>query len=555
VSGQRVPSHRAISITHCALAVFLGALGIRVAYIFLSRDLPAFVPALDIVQAWEAARDLRSGVRPSFALAVSTAPGYPTWLALWQTLLGEALLPHRVVAALVGSLRCALIVVGAGRLGVRLWAAAAAGLAMAFLPASIVFDTTLLKVGLGSTLFTAALVIVLGPAADTRPRQLGRGVAIGLLLGAMVLVQLLDGVVGVVLLAALIIGRERRLATIVAAGTLLLVPILGVRLWHLKAGPTDPFLPRAGFELALGQQPLSHPCPDPAGFCAAGNIPATPDGHAFAARLGMSVQVGRMLSPANADRIWRAEALRRIEGDPGKAAWLASIKLRAALNDFERKDNDHIPWLQVRVPALGFIPLGFGWLVVAGLTGLVGLVWQRDRRAWLFAALVVACTSACLLGVVTSRTRFPLTVPLTLLGAIALDLATRDPRRQMVLLTAAAMAALLAFWPVPKAIRDDHFARGVRNERAAATPLSADPIERALQLDLLSRHREADALAAAAETRDARAAGLRLKYALWESDLEKARALYERLPDDLRASLSRFMDPPTMAALRKFVAR
>jgi hypothetical protein len=536
-----------------ALAVFVGALGIRVAYILLSSDVPAFVPGLDIVQAWEAARDLRSGARPSFALSVSTAPGFPVWLAFWQTVLGESLTPHRVVGALVGSLRCSLLVVGALRLGVRPWTAVVAGALVALLPAAIVFDTTVLKVGLGTTLFAGALVIVLGRPPEGRGAQLGRGLAIGALLAVMVLVQLLDAVVGIVLVAALIIGRDRSFVTSASAATLCLVAILGLRLWHLRAGPTDPFLPRAGFELALAQQPLAQPCPDPAGFCAAGNIPATPDGHAFGARLGMSAQVGRVLSPASADRIWRTEALRRVEGDPGKALWLAGIKLAAALNDFERKDNDHIPWLQARVPALGVIPVGFGWLVVAGLTGLVALILLGDHRAWLFAALLLACTSACLLGIVTSRTRFPLVVPLALLGAVALDAFREDARRQVILLASAMLAALVAFWPVAKEIRDDHFNRGLRNERAARTPLASDPVERALQLDQLSRHREADALAAPAELTDARAAGLRLKYALWESDLKKARELAGRLTPEVKMLLPRAVDPPTMAALQRFV--
>lgn len=537
-----------------ALAIFTGALGLRLAYIVLSADFPTFVPGLDVAQYWEAARDLRSGARPSFALAASTAPGYSVWLAFWQSILGESVTAQRCVQAVVGSVRCSLIFACALRLGVRPWTAAVAALVHALLPAAIVFDTTLLKVCLETTLLTGAIAVVIGRKPESRGAQLVRGLGAGILLASLVLTQLLGAVVGLALVAALALGRERSFLSATVAGTVCLTAVLGIRLWHLQAGPADPFLPRAGFELAIAQQPLAQPCPDPAGFCTAGTIPATPDGHAFGARLGMSAKVGRMLRPASSDRIWRTEALRRIEGEPKKALWLASLKLAAALNDFERKDNDHIPLLQARVAPLGMDPVSFGWVVVGGMAGLAALITGGDRRAWLFAALVMASTTACLLGVVTARTRFPLTVPLSILTAVALDAFRGDARRQSLITATAVVAALLAFWPVRPEVVDEHMLRGLRNETVARMPLDEkDRVTRALQLDGLGRHREAEVLVVGHEQSDPRAAAIRIKYAMWLGDLERAKELWDGLSREMQLRMSQAFDAPTMAAVRQFL--
>ena len=95
--------------------IFLLAFVIRLLFILETMDIPAFRtpnPGMDIDLHWQAARLIVQGAttsEPYFELMMCSTPLHQYWLAFWQVILGDSLIPHRLLNALIASLSAVLM--------------------------------------------------------------------------------------------------------------------------------------------------------------------------------------------------------------------------------------------------------------------------------------------------------------------------------------------------------------------------------------------------------------------------------------------------------------
>ena len=405
-----------------AVAVTAVALGLRVAFLAeTAGGVQYLVPApeLDVQVYWEAARALRGVVAGATSLELRwvSAPLYPIVLALQQTIFGENLTTQRLVSAVLGSLRFLPLTWALHRLTGRLAAATAAALLVAVLPSTIVFDTMLLKAGLDLTLLTLLLYVVARASSTTDDRSIRRA---GLLAGAILCLGYLSqsatllfvlGVAGFAFFhPAWSRSGKRAFAGLAAAG--LLVGVVGCAIFQRTAGWPyyhDGFNMRLGFqshELAVYLNPLT---------------PPTLSGHAFTARMLAELEAGRPLTPSQADRHHRSQAIRFAKEHPDATARIVGRKLLLAMNDYEARGEVYIPAAKADSKLLRMDPVGFGWLVVLSPLGVAAWLGRAYRARLAFAVgLILAVGAPLLASFVTCRFRLPAVLPLTALAAAGL---------------------------------------------------------------------------------------------------------------------------------------
>ena len=105
-----------------AVLLCLLALTIRIGFVFEGESVASIrapTPGLDADVYFNAARELRLGGPgdPNLELMTCSAPLHAYWLAGWQMLVGESMFAHRVVTAVLASLRYMLLFFIALRVG------------------------------------------------------------------------------------------------------------------------------------------------------------------------------------------------------------------------------------------------------------------------------------------------------------------------------------------------------------------------------------------------------------------------------------------------------
>jgi len=464
-----------------AVAVFAVALALRLLFIFETHDLPQLrtpTPGLDIQVNWEAARALRGQTanEPSFELMMLSAPLYPYWLAANQAVIGESMLTHRIVSALFGSLRMALLFFIFLFLSKRAWAALTSSLLLVALPSLIYFDTVLIKAATDLTLLTLLLAALFAwerPAsgAATVVRAI---VCAGLLAGAF-LSQLNTFLYVFPVVAFVAANRSwpRAKRALFALGTLAVVGgVFGA--YQLRSpdqsGDDARFVPRAGVDLHIGFHPGATGV-----YSMVPGISPWPSGHAFEARMLAEVTTAKRMTWRDSDLHFRKKALSFVREHPGTAARLVLRKVGHFVNNYEVRGTDYLYYLDDYSRVLRWSPVCFGWLLILGAIGFFALVSERRWRPLVLLGGIAFCVLlANCLAIVEWRFRLPVTVLFAAVGApglvhvvrmIGSNRAQTARRRYYLRLGGLTLLVLIASWLAFRTTLQPQHARYV--ERAA----------------------------------------------------------------------------------------
>ncbi len=378
------------------------------------------VPVLDEQENLTLARQIATGTLPPEPFY--RAMGYPLLLA---TLLGlgvpTAQLPF--AALLLGVGLHALAAVLAGTLA-RRWfddarAGLFAGLLAALNPVFLHYATQRLDASLGTVLFLAGLLPVRLEAKNLAPRALLDATLLWTL-AALVRPQFLT-----VLLTLPVVWfsrRENRPSPPIAAAAFALGATLfiGQGLWQRHVGGEFRVLPWQGaYNLWAANQPGAH------GRYYAQSI-ALPTGMAAdnPAKLeSLALFAREHGAPGSIDAMnahWRARFLAHVAGEP--LAWIGQLarKTYAFLNDWEQYNNKTYAFHAARSPWLAWNPLGWGVLLVLGVTGGWRLARTAPATARAAGLVALAAAAGVILFFVSARFRLPLAALLCVPAGAAL---------------------------------------------------------------------------------------------------------------------------------------
>lgn len=421
------PNRRDLAI---ALAIFLVALLLRSGFVAETLEIPVYrspTPGMDIDLHWQGARLLNQDATtdsPYFELMQISAPLHVHWLAFLQKILGdESLLPHRLVNAFIGSLNAVLAFLVLRILIGRRLVCAIVALVWAGLPSLIYFDTTLHKSVLALCVYWMLMALVLRPhRAPRTPELFLEGAGVGLLTSLLFLSQMNTFLYLLAIVPFLLMNTElrapQRLTQILGAVLVFAAIVVPFQNRTSIANQAYPwYLPLSGIHLRLGFHEGAT-----GGYSPYKEIDSFPYGHTFQARLYVETQLGRSVTPWEADRFLRDEALIFVTSHPSEAMRIALAKVGIFFNNFETKGVEYLDQIETDSRILAHDPLGFGILVVFAGVGIVQLVLQRKfRLLYLLVALVGASLAANVLTFVTWRYRLHALVPLTLLAGLGVQ--------------------------------------------------------------------------------------------------------------------------------------
>lgn len=379
------------------------------------------------------------------------SPLYPYFLACVYTVTDGSVHAARVVQAVLGAAACVLLgVAGRTWFDTRVGLMAAIGLAV--FPWAVFAEGLIQKSALDGFLMCAVLAALGGFARGRRARWLWcAGVALGLFALNRETARVIYPVVMVWLVLAFREPFTRRAgwaAVFTLAAALVTVPV-GARN-QMVGGEFLISTSQAGPNFYIGNN-----------RAATGTYePLLPDGGTVererhdATRLAEAAS-GRALSPQQVSEFWVEQAWSFIRSDPW--AWMRLLGTKAALsvNRAELVDTESLAVYAEYSPVLRLLSwLSFALLVPLTVLG-VSLVRLSSARTVLLG-IGVSLWFTLVAFYVVDRYRFPL-VPVALLFSAAGLAAWRDgapTSRKRVALAAAAVAAVVAYWPVTATFRD-----------------------------------------------------------------------------------------------------
>ncbi|MGE3274819.1 MAG: tetratricopeptide repeat protein [Vicinamibacterales bacterium] len=390
------------------------------------------------------------------------APLYPYFLGTLYALAGTSVWMVRVFQVLIGA-TSALLLADAGRRLFGLRTGLAAGCLFAIYP-PVVFSTGLVQKSVLDLLFVCAAIWLLSgllaasvPQAGAPPsRTRRRLVALGLVLGALMLTRENAAVMLAAVLVWVAVDRRfagMRLVTagLVLAGTAVVLAPVTVRNYavggeaYLTTSQFGPNFYIGNHRGADGTYQSLRPRRGNARY-------ERQDAVEMA-----EAATGRPLSPAEVSAWFTGQSLAFIASEPGQ--WLQLLGRKTALlwNRVEIADTDDQytagEWSSI-VGGLDSV-LNMGLLAPLAAFGLV-VTWSRRRDLWVLYLALAAYAASVVLFFVFARYRLPLVPLLVLFAAAGLAgaphwLSTADPSRRAW--AGALVAALLVFcnWPVVSA--------------------------------------------------------------------------------------------------------
>jgi tetratricopeptide (TPR) repeat protein len=407
------------------------------------------------------------------------APVYPYFLALLQSITGEALWTARVVQVALGIATVVLVHRVALRVLPGSWSLAAGLLAaLAWVP--IQYETELLLEPLVT--FLTTLILFLAIRAE-RPPGIPALLCWGGLVGlasatrpnALVLLPLLP------VYAAGLAARpteepgHRGRASAAGGGSLrrhqgatrgswvrvllrptvpivagFLVPVLPVWLHNARQGdPATVLAWQGGINLYLGNNP------DANGWAAIGPQMRTDwrGGFEDAVRIAVERSGGGNLRPSQVSDFWVREAGRFWQREPGRALRLTATKVLLFWGSAEIKNNEDPRFLRKTMASLRWLPVSFGLLAPFALVGLL-LACRAGSRFGLLAAFTVAWFLSVVPFFVCARYRLPVTPILPLFALLAVRTGAgwwRERRWSVLLPTGAVVLGLFPFLHAPRA--------------------------------------------------------------------------------------------------------
>ena len=564
------PARRGLMTWLLPLAVFLLCFTVRLVFIAETRDEPTFrtpSPGMDIDLHWQAASLLLDGAttdEPQFALMIGSRPSRAYWLACLRLTMGDSMLLHRGVNAVLGSVTAVLMFLLVQALTRRRWPACLCALIWICLSSLIYFDSMLHKSALELLGLTLLLHLLLDHVR--LPRKLYhimKGALIGGLLAVLFMLQANTFLYALVIFAYLAVGPadiNGAKTQVVAAALLVLACALLVPMARRQvADDKYPWgLPQAGIHMRIGFHDKAY-----GGYQPYRDITPWPWGHVFQARLLAEVELERPLTPAEADRFFMQQSWAFVRDNPRAAAGLIWAKFLLFFNDYEAKGIHSLDHLKTASTLLALTPVGLGLLVTFAGVGIIRMVELRKYRLlWLFGGLLGAVLLANLLTFVSWRYRLHNVVPLMVFAAFGFEavvaattqLFESDGRwgRQLLrfglsVVLPLALCAWLAYHPALEGRRELAVRTGESDNKAseqaeewrrrldALQPGSAPEqelsIERALLLGQLHRHTESFRLLKAVHATETyllpQAPFRHLNYLLWLGEYDAAVHLFE----------------------------
>lgn len=409
--------------------IFFLAFVIRLLFILETMDIPAFRtpnPGMDIDLHWQAARLIVQGAttsEPYFELMMCSTPLHQYWLALWQVILGESLIPHRLLNALIASLSAVLMFWLIMRLvGSRL-IALICSIAWAALPSLIYFDSTLHKSALEIiTLLSLIYALLAKPRSTSNLYCIGKGMVIGLLLAILLLLQINTFLYCIIIVAFIALDRgmprRERLNILISvllifSSTFMLYQLRG----SLFKSKYPWFLPQKGIHFRIGFHKGAH-----GAYHQLGDIKPWPYGHAFQSRLYAEAKAKKPMTPEEADRFFIREVFDFIFNNPGESLKIIATKIGLFFNNYEVKGIDDLYYLKTQSKTLAYTPLGLGVIVLFAGLGVIRFIGLREYRVlFLLMGFLAVMLASNVLSFVTWRYRLHNVVPLMLLAAFGLS--------------------------------------------------------------------------------------------------------------------------------------
>ena len=313
------------------------------------------------------------------------------------------------------------------------------------------FEANLLAISTTATALVAALLL----AARVRRGIAGAGAAFGS--GLLFSLAVADKPNLLVVPLVVTVGwwvalRRRALRPALAAAAALLLVLLPLLVRNrLATGEPVLFSASTGFNLAVGHHPGARGTfeePWSADREATSTLADLPD----ASRRIASRAAGKELSPLEADRHWKREAVRFATGNVGAELRLLGRKGLLLANRVEVPNALGFDWHLERFPVLRALPIRFGVLFPFGVVGLVILLRRSAAAAAPLLALVVLYGGSLLLLFVSDRFRVPM-LPALFAGAATVVVsaadALREKDRRALAIGAVAVLALGAVSALP----------------------------------------------------------------------------------------------------------
>ncbi len=450
-----------------ALAIFAGALAVRLLYQLEIESIPSFHHFLiDALAYHEWAQRIAAGDWWGDRVFYQ-APAYPYFLAVLYRIGGEGPWTIHVAQSLLGALSCALIFYTTRTLFDRR-AGIAAGVLLALYPPALFFDGIVQKTSLGLALTSGLL---LGLARFQLGRRLPTALGAGALLGVLALTRE-NALIWLPVVPLWMLwrfadeswGRRSIYAALFVAGfSLVLLPV-GLR--NLAVGDTFAVTTsQAGTNFWYGNGPEANGLYVPL-------VPGrhTPEFESPDAKRLAEEALGRELTSGEVSDYWMSRGLEAVRDDPVRWVGLMAWKLLLTWNAAEIPDTEDIyvyaDWS--RLLRFGLPILHWGVLMPLALAGLA-LAWrspQQRRDGALWWALAAVYSAGVALFLVAARFRFPL-VPLLLpFAAFALTegvARVRTGRMQGLMPALVAMIAGVLVTNVQLLDRDDFRAAGYTN--------------------------------------------------------------------------------------------
>lgn len=409
--------------------IFLLAFVIRLLFILETMNIPAFRtpnPGMDIDLHWQAAKLIVQGAttsEPYFELMMPSTPLHQYWLAFWQVILGDSLIAHRLLNALIASLSAALMFWLMVRLVGGWVIALICSIAWAALPSLIYFDATLHKSAL--EIFALLLMIhalLAKPGSASSLYFIGKGIVIGILLAILLLLQTNTFLYCIIIVAFIALDsgmpRRERLRVLISALLIFSSTFVFYQLRGDLFKSNYPwFLPQKGIHFRIGFHKGAH-----GAYHQFGNIKPWPYGHVFQSRLHAEARKKKAMTPAEADRFFIDEGLDFIFNNPGESLKIIATKIGLFFNNYEIKGIDDLYYLKTQSKTLAYTPLGLGVLVLCAGLGVIRLINLREYRVlFLLVGILAVMLASNVLSFVTWRYRLQNVVPLMLLAAFGLQ--------------------------------------------------------------------------------------------------------------------------------------
>jgi tetratricopeptide (TPR) repeat protein len=410
------------------LGIFAAALVLHLFVSFRLRELPIYrTPQLDSLEYLIRARHIASG---DFAFPNPPAhgPGYSFFLAGLLALFGGSLPPVWIAQSVTGAvLCCALGLLAAKHFGRA--AGVSAGLLAAAVGPLLWIDVSLYA----ESLLILPLALSALAAGFLRPfwlAAMAAGIGLGFAMDVRPTVLVFCPALLLWLADRPARGHRALGLALFVAG--LLLPVVPVVVATRRA--TGSFLlvqSHGGMNFYLGNSPSG-----------SGVASARP-GSDWDALEGEALRAGYR-SAADQDRYYMRKTFREIRERPASYALLLGRKLFWTLQTDEIRDTHSFAFFSAAVPLLAVLP-GFGLLFALAVPALVVAI-RRRPRPWPLLAAVAGLTASCVLLVVGTRYRLPLTAFLVPFsgGSAALGIQAARARAWRPL-TAGMAAALAAF--------------------------------------------------------------------------------------------------------------